>query len=275
VQLVLDDSRQSAAPSIRRARQMLDSYSRQIGSLRLLARGVNPGVISALAIEEKDIATPQSQAARILAMLPYFIIFSVFIGGMYLAIDTTAGERERGSLEPLIINPVGRHELVLGKLGATLVFTLLAVVETLLGFYVMLNYLPLESLGVKLSFGLGALSLVFLLTVPMMLLAGSLQMIVATLTRSYKEAQTYLGFMPLVPAIPGLFLALSPVKAKWWMMLIPTFGEQLLINQVMRGEEIPPFHVLLSAVTTVLVGVALTVIAILMHTRERILFGRQ
>jgi sodium transport system permease protein len=81
--------------------------------------------------------------------------------------------------------------------------------------------------------------------------------------------------MPLVPAIPGLFLALSPVKAKWWMMLIPTFGEQLLINQVMRGEAIPPFHVLLSAVTTVLVGVALTVIAILMHTRERILFGRQ
>jgi sodium transport system permease protein len=275
VQLVLDDSRQSAAPSIRRARQMLESYSQQIGSLRLLARGVNPGVISALAIEERDIATPQSHAARILAMLPYFIIFSVFIGGMYLAIDTTAGERERGSLEPLIINPVGRHELVLGKLGATLVFTLLAVVETLLGFYVMLNYLPMESLGVKLSFGLGALSLVFLLTVPMMLLAGSLQMIVATLTRSYKEAQTYLGFMPLVPAIPGLFLALSPVKAKWWMMLIPTFGEQLLINQVMRGEAIPPFHVLLSAVTTVLVGVALTVIAVLMHTRERILFGRQ
>ena len=274
VQLVLDDSRQSAAPSIRRTRQMLSAYSQQIGSLRLLARGINPGVISALAVEEMDIATPQSQAARILAMLPYFIIFSVFIGGMYLAIDTTAGERERGSLEPLVINPVGRHELVLGKLGATLIFTLVAVIETLLGFYVMLNYLPAEAVGVKMSLGLYALSLIFLLTLPMMLLAASLQMIVATLTRSYKEAQTYLGFMPLVPAMPGLFLALSPVKAKSWMMLIPTFGEQLLINQVMRGEAVLPFHVLISATTTITIGIALTVIAILMYGREQIVFGR-
>jgi len=274
VQLVLDDSRQSAAPSIRRTRQMLSAYSQQLGSLRLLARGINPGVISALAVEEMDIATPQSQAARILAMLPYFIIFSVFIGGMYLAIDTTAGERERGSLEPLVINPVGRHELVLGKLGATLIFTLVAVIETLLGFYVMLNYLPAEAVGVKMSLGLYALSLIFLLTLPMMLLAASLQMIVATLTRSYKEAQTYLGFMPLVPAMPGLFLALSPVKAKSWMMLIPTFGEQLLINQVMRGEAVLPFHVLISATTTITIGIALTVIAILMYGREQIVFGR-
>ena len=253
---------------------MLSAYSQQLGSLRLLARGINPGVISALAVEEMDIATPQSQAARILAMLPYFIIFSVFIGGMYLAIDTTAGERERGSLEPLVINPVGRHELVLGKLGATLIFTLVAVIETLLGFYVMLNYLPAEAVGVKMSLGLYALSLIFLLTLPMMLLAASLQMIVATLTRSYKEAQTYLGFMPLVPAMPGLFLALSPVKAKSWMMLIPTFGEQLLINQVMRGEAVLPFHVLISATTTITIGIALTVIAILMYGREQIVFGR-
>jgi len=275
VQLVLDDSRQSAAPSIRRARQLLSAYSQQLGVLRLLARGVNPGIISALAVEEIDVATPQSQAARILAMLPYFIIFSVFIGGMYLAIDTTAGERERGSLEPLMINPVSRYELVVGKLGATLMFTFVAVIETLLGFYVMLNLLPAESLGVKISFGLGAMALIFLLTLPMMLLAASLQMIVATLTRSYKEAQTYLGFMPLVPALPGLFLALSPVKAKWWMMLIPTFGEQLLINQVMRGEQVLPVNVCISASATITIGIALTIIAILMYGREHILFGRQ
>jgi len=106
------------------------------------------------------------------------------------------------------------------------------------------------------------------------LLAAALQMIVATLTRSYKEAQTYLGFMPLVPALPGLFLALSPVRIRWWMMLIPTFGEQLLINQVMRGETILPSNVLLSAAAMTAIGIALTAIAIRMYTRERILFGR-
>jgi len=274
VQLVLDESRQSAAPSIRRAKQMLSAYSQQIGVLRLLARGINPGITSALAVEELSVATPQSQAARILSMLPYFIIFSVFIGGMYLAIDTTAGERERGSLEPLVINPVDRGELVVGKLGATLIFTLVAVIETLLGFYIMLNYLPAESLGVKISWDISSIIFIFLLTLPMMLLAASLQMIVATLTRSYKEAQTYLGFMPLIPALPGLFLALSPVKIKSWMMLIPTFGEQLLINQVMRGEAIQPFHGIISATTTITIGIALTIVAILMYEREHILFGR-
>jgi sodium transport system permease protein len=274
VRLVMDDSRQSSAPSIRRTKQLLTAYSQQIGSLRLLARGVNPSVTSALAIEEMDVATPQSQAARILAILPYFIVFSIFIGGMYLAIDTTAGERERGSLEPLVINPVGRHELVLGKLGATLLFTVAAVIETLLGFYIMLNNLSSESLGVKISMGPSALLQIFAITIPMMLLAASLQMIVATLTRSYKEAQTYLGFMPIIPALPGLFLAISPVKVKAWMMLIPTFGEQLLINQVMRGEALLLFNVILSATTTFALGIALLFIAIRMYSRERILFGR-
>jgi sodium transport system permease protein len=177
-------------------------------------------------------------------------------------------------LEPLVINPVGRRELVLGKLAATLVFTFVAVIETLLGFHIMLNYLPAESVGVQISLGIGAIMFILLLTVEMMLLAASLQIIIATLTRSYKEAQTYLSFMPLIPALPGLVLALSPVKIKSGMMLIPTFGEQLLINQVMRGEALNPLNGLISAVTTVTLGIALTIAAILMYGRERVLFGK-
>ncbi|MBS1245715.1 MAG: Na+ transporter permease, partial [Chloroflexi bacterium] len=141
VQLVADRSRQSASVAVSRARGLLETYSRQIGSQRLLARGINPAVVEALAIGRIDVSTPQSQAAGLLNITPYFIIFSIFIGGMYLAIDTTSGERERGSLEPLLINPVARWELVLGKLGAALVFIVIAVVETLIGFAVVLNFL--------------------------------------------------------------------------------------------------------------------------------------
>jgi sodium transport system permease protein len=274
VQMVMDDSRGSAQPSIRRARAMLDAYSRQIGSLRLLARGVHPAVISALAIEEVDVATPQSQAASLLNMLPYFIVFSLFIGGMYLAIDTTVGERERGSLEPLLINPAARSELVLGKLGATLVFTVVAVVETLLAFYVMLNVLPTESLGVKMSLHTDTLLIIFAIVIPVVLLTSSLQMIVATFTRGFKEAQNYLSFMMIVPALPGMFLAFIPVKIKLWMMLIPIFAQQLLINQALRGETLKWNHSLVSAVVTIAVGFLLTFLAIRMYERERILFGR-
>jgi sodium transport system permease protein len=274
VQLVMDESRGSAQSSIRRARALLESYSRQIGSLRLLARGVHPAVTLALAIEEVDVATPQSQAATLLNMLPYFIVFSLFIGGMYLAIDTTVGERERGSLEPLLINPAARSELVLGKLGATLVFTIVAVVETLLAFYVMLNVLPTESLGVKISLHTNTLWVIFLIVIPVMLLTSSLQMIVATFTRGFKEAQNYLGFMMIIPALPGMFLAFVPVKVKLWMMLIPIFAQQLLINQALRGEVLDWIQTLVSAIVTIAVGVVLTVLAIRMYERERVLFGR-
>jgi sodium transport system permease protein len=274
VQLVMDDSRGSSQPTIRRARNMLASYSRQIGSLRLLARGVHPSVTSALAIEEVNVATPQSQAASFLNMLPYFIVFSLFVGGMYLAIDTTVGERERGSLEPLLINPAARSELILGKLGATLVFTVIAIVETLLGFYIMLNVLPTEALGVKISLSFGTLGIIFMISIPMMLLASSLQMIVATYARGFREALNSLSFMMIIPALPGLFLVFIPVKDKLWMMLIPIFGQQLLINHALRGEALDWIYSSASAAVTLAVGALLTCMAIRMYEGERILFGR-
>jgi len=274
VQLVLDDSRQSASVSIQRARSLLESYSRQIGVLRLLARGVSPNVGEALAIENLDVSTPQSQAASFLNLMPYFMIFSVFIGGTGVAIDATAGERERGSLEPLVINPIARWELLLGKLGATLPFTLFSVAETLIGFAVMLNYVPLEQLGVKVSLSPVTLLGVFGITLPMMLLAAALQIIIATFTRSFKEAQNYLSLLPLVPALPGMFLAFVPVKPELWTMLIPTFGQQLLIIQLMRGEQPSTLNVIVSAAVTLAIGIVLTFTAAKLYEREQVLFGR-
>jgi sodium transport system permease protein len=272
---VVDESRDVSRVPVQRARRLLDAYSRQIGSLRLLARGVNPEVVRTLAIDTVDVSTPQSQAASFLGLMPYFLIFSVFIGGMYLAIDSTAGERERGSLEPLLMNPVARSELVLGKLSAVLVFTLVAVVETLVAFAVVLDYLPLESMiGVSMSLSPSSLVKVLLIVIPMLPLAAAIQLIIASFTRSFKEAQNYLSLLPLVPALPGLFLTFMPVKPKLWAMLIPTFGQQLLINQVMRGEALSVLFVAVSAAVTSLVALVFVLGAIRLYERERILFGR-
>lgn len=274
VRLIADESRQSASVSIRRAKALLGQYSAQIGRLRLLVRGVDPAVVDALAMEETDVATPQSQAAMFLNILPYFIIFSVFIGGMYLVIDTIAGERERGSLEPLLTNPVARSELLLGKLAATIVFAVFSVVETILGFYVMLNIMPTESFGVQVSMSLEAMALIFLIALPMLILASALQMIIATFTKSVKEAQTYLNFLPLIPALPGMVLVFLPLKVQFWMMLIPTFAQQLLINQVMRGEVLESLYVAISTVVTLAAGLVLVAVAIKMFEREQVLVGR-
>lgn len=275
VRLILDGSRNTATVTIRRTERLVEAYSRQIGVLRLIARGVSPAVIDALAIEQVDVATPQSQAASLLNLMPYFLIFSTFIGGMYLAIDATAGERERGSLEPLLINPIARWELVMGKLGATLLFTWVSVIETLLAFVILLRFVPFdEAIGLRIDLALGAFVVIFLITLPMTLLAVPLQFIIATYTRSFKEAQNYLSILPLVPALPGMFLAFIPFKPTLWSMLIPTFGQQLLINQVMRGEAVAPTHIAVSAAITVATGAVLVALAVRLYASERVLFGR-
>lgn len=275
VQLVFDSSRQAAAGNIRRAEDALAGYGSQLAVLRLQARGVSPSVVAPLAIESIDIATPESQAAQLLNVLPYFIIFAIFVGGMGLTIDMTAGERERGSLEPLLINPLSRAEFVLGKLLASLVPTIFSVLASLLGFAAVINLMPVgEQLGVRLSLPPLALLGIFLLTLPMMLLASALQMIIATSSRTVKEAQSYLGFLPLIPALPGLFLAFIPIRPTLWMMLVPTFGQQLLINQLMRGEAVDPLFVAASALVTLAAGGLLALAAVRLFGREQVLFGR-
>jgi sodium transport system permease protein len=231
-------------------------------------------VTSALAIEEVNVATPPSQAATLLNILPFFMVLSVFMGGMYLAIDTTVGERERGSLEPLLINPATRSELILGKLFATVPFVLIAIIETLLGFYLMLNVFPSETLGMRVNLRIETLWMLFWITIPIVLLASSLQMIVATRTRGLREALNYLGYMMIIPALPGLFMVFIPVKEKLWMMLIPIFGQQLLINQAIRGDMLDWVHAIAAAAATIAAGIALTIVAIRMYEREHILFKR-
>lgn len=274
VQLVHDRSRRSAATNVRRARSLLEGYSRQIGSLRLRVRGVDPRVVSALSLEERDVSTPQSQAASLLSIAPYFIIFALFVGGMYLAIDSTAGERERGSLEPLLLNPVKRSSLVMGKMVATLLFTALAVAETLGGFALVLNYFPVEEyVGVQMSLPPLSVLAIFLISCPMMLLAVSLQLLVASSTHSFKEAQNYITLLTFVPAIPALILSMVPTRLTNQLALVPMVGQQLLINQIMRADEVEPLHVGLSAASTIVFAVAVILVVIRLYHRERFVTG--
>jgi sodium transport system permease protein len=274
VQIMADNSRPSAQLAISRTQALLDSYSKEIGAQRLTARGMSSTLTEVLALEKVDVATPQSRGAFILNLLPYFIIFAAFSGGLYITIDMVTGERERNSLEPLVINPVTRQELVLGKLSAALLFTAIGVAETLIGFALMLTIAPVEKLGVQLTPAPLTFFWVFLITLPIMLVAGSLQMVVATFTRNFREALTYLSLIPLVPALPGLFISFLPIKAELWMMLIPTGGQQLLINQLLRGETVNLFYVGISTLATLATGAVLIGLATRLFARERMILGR-
>ena len=125
-----------------------------------------------------------------------------------------------------------------------------------------------------MSIDVGALGMILLICLPMVLLASAIQMIIATFARSFKEAQTYVGFLPLVPALPGIGLAFLPVKPALWTMLIPTFGQQILINQLMRGEGVSVVNVAVSVGVTLALAVALTAVAVRLFSREQVLFGK-
>lgn len=274
LQMVLDTSRQSAMMDVERTRNLISTYSQQLAAMRLMVRGVSPVLLSPLQTERVDVATPQTQALLFLNMMPYFVVLVVFTGGMYVILDSTAGERERGSLEPLLINPATRGDFVLGKLAASLPFATAAVALNLLAFAMAFNLFPIEDyIGFSMRLNVKALFSIFLLAFPMILLASAVQMIIASFARSFKEAQTYTSFLPLVPAIPGMVLAFLPVKANVGLMLIPTFGQQIIINQLMRSEPIDPTMVMVSSVTTLVLAFGLFILAVRLYNRERIILG--
>ena len=274
IQLVFDSTRQSAAADISRAENLLEGYSNYIGLLRLSMRGVSPEVIRVLRIEEVDTATPQSQALIFLSMLPYFIIFAIFNGASPVITDATAGERERGSLEPLLINPLPRGWVAVGKMLAAMPFAMINLFITLAGFAAIFQFLPIEKfLGVQIGFNIGTLTSVFLICLPIVVLACAIQTLIASYAKTTKEAGTYLPFIGLIPSLPGLALAFLPVKPDLWTMLIPTFGQQILINQFLRTEPISGINILISTAITLLLSVLITFIAIKLYEGERIIKG--
>jgi len=274
VRLVLDASRQSAQPAILRARALVEGYGRQLGLQRLLVRGVHPGLVQAILVEESDLSTPESRAALVLNVLPYFVILSVFVGGMATAIDTTTGERERQSLELLLANPVPRSVLALAKIGATALFAGVALIETLIGFGVVPLLLPAASLGFTARLDAAPLLRTFLLCLPLVALLSAVQILIAARARTFKTAQTTLSLLMLVPVLPGMMLAFLPVVLRPWMALVPTLGEQLVVARLLRGETVAPAFVVGTVAATTAWATLLVALAVRAFQGERIVFGR-
>jgi sodium transport system permease protein len=274
LQLVEDSSLNKSRPQVLRARRLLDAWVRRTSALRMIARGVSPTLVSPLELTEVDLATPEKTAANVLAMLPVYLLMAVFVGGLYLAIDCTAGERERGSLEALLVNPVGRGAIVMGKWLAVAVATLAAVLVSLAGFAAALEALPLQNLGVRFHFGAATVAGLLAACVPMALFASALQMTLAFFARSFKEATTYLSLLMMVPILPAVFFAVQPVKSALWMMLLPVVGQTLLMGDAMRGEPSPASWYALAALASLAGSAALLAWAARLLKSEKIVFGR-
>jgi sodium transport system permease protein len=240
VELVYDSSRPlQSGTTIARTRALLTGYAEQMGTLRLVARGIHPSVAKPLRVASRDLATPEARFDFGQQMIPYLMILLGFIGGMQLAIDSTAGERERQSLEPLLATPASREAILSGKIIATAVFAFLSVFTTLIAYKVAFTYVVTSRAGgFSMNLPTEALLQMFLVLLPVLLLGAALLTALAAFAKSYREAQSYLPMIMFLPMIPTMYLMVSPVKNQLWMMAIPFLSQNQLILKVLRKEAI-------------------------------------
>jgi sodium transport system permease protein len=258
---------------MRRVKGLLHGYGAQIGHLRLQLRGVSPTVRSAIMVKDVDLSTPQSRGMLVMIMLPYVLMITAFTGGMHLAIDSTAGEKERKSLEPLLINPVPRWQIMLGKMSATATFAFASLLLTLVSFRFAFPLLPTGALGVDLNLSANAIGGILLAISPVVILAAAMLTTLAAFAKSLREAQSYMGLVFLIPMIPSLIFMVNPMKPETWMMAIPMFSQNLLIGEYVRGESVSPLWLGMSMGSTLLIGLGFAAIAATLFNRPRIVFS--
>jgi sodium transport system permease protein len=274
LQIIADSSRNDARPTVDRVRRLLTQYGAEIGSLRLIARGVSPAAARPLDVEDIEVSTAQQRAAQILTFIPMFIIMAGFVGGMQIATDSTAGERERGSLEPLLVNPAPRLVFVGGKWLAAAAAAVASMLLTTVLCANLPRFLPLEEMSIRFRIGPEHMGGILGAALPMCLFSSALQSAVATLARSFKEAQSYMGILILLPMIPGVMGALYPLGNAPWMYAMPMLGPYVLLTDVLSGQPPAMNHFLISAGMSVVASAILVRITATLFESERIIFGR-
>lgn len=270
LELHFDRTHDRAQTTLRRVRALLEQHGAATGALRLVARGIDPTVARAVVVEERDAAGVDPMLAMLVAFFPYGLIFAAFFGGMYLAIDSTSGERERMTLEPLLLNPVPRAQLVLGKLGATVLFSTVSLALCVAAMAAGLSLVPQMPGGFELALPPAKAAQIFLIALPVVLLASASQMLIASFTRSYREAQTYVQLFQLIPIVPSLVQMISPVEPTPASLLTPVLGQSVLISLVGRGRPLEWSQLVMSWGGTLALGALFALAVVWFYRREKL-----
>lgn len=271
LRLYADASNRESQRDVERTRVLIAAYAQEIATQRLILRGIDPSVLAPLVVQDVDVSTPAGRAASVVGLLSFFLILALMTGGMYLAIDTTVGERERGTLESLLATPVERESLLVGKLATTATFMLLALMLTTVSFFFVLSRVNLEELGMSANLGpITALKIIGV-TAPLIPAAAALLTLVAAFTRSAREAQAWLSVTQLLPTLPLVFAGMANLSPSPALMLVPSLSQHFLIMRLLRAEPIAYDELAASIASSLILGVVLLIGATRIYRRERLL----
>lgn len=271
ITIVADNSDEKLQNSIRRLEKQLQSYSTEMGSLRLIARGIDPRVMQPLKVSVHDQATTDSKGGMILGIAIFTMIYSVFISGMNLAIDTSAGERERNSLALLLSHPLTTRQLVLSKIIAVSLFALLGLVLILLVSKVAYTFVPWQELGFSVNITTEFMALMLVVGIPVALMAACLQLFVSFMAKTFKEAQSYLTMVLFVPL--ALSMAASYNIAPDMLQWLPVSGQQQALMDFIKGKDLPMLQLLVSTLGTLAIAVLLAFGMERSLKSEKVIFG--
>lgn len=240
ITLITESSRDRSGPIVGKLSRELQRYSDTIGNERMILRGVSPAIARPIQIEEYDLATPEQRSARFLQIMSFYALFAGLMGAIAAALDVTAGERERQTLEPLLTTPVTAVELALGKWLAVSAINLLAVTTSLLGFLIALQFVPLAKLGIPFNFGIREFCGFMGVLVPFAFMVPAVFLAAGSAAKTAKEAQSSLGMGASLVGMLPLISFFRQTQPPWWDAWVPVNGQYAVLSKVLRSEVIAP-----------------------------------
>jgi len=269
LELVTDSANQRASAGAGPVTRLVNGFGQERATLHLMLRGVAPALLSPVDMNERDLASPGARASRITSMIPMFVIMAVLYGCLTAALDSTSGERERGSLEPLLMNPAKHLGLVTGKWLAVALLGAGVAGLCSLSFIPAQLLLKSDSLAAMFRFGWGEVAGFALVLLPLCAALGAVLMAVAIRTKTFKEAQASATLVMTGVSMAPLVSIMNPGGDSPWYFWIPGLGQNQLMMLVLKGEPIG----LLQwgpAVLTALLLTSACVVYVARHMREAV-----
>ena len=256
LEVVSDSANKQAESGTGRLTRLLAGFSRERATLSLALRGVSPELLEPVQVEERDLASTQTRATQVTGMLPFFVLMAVLYGALNAALDTTAGERERGSLEPLLMNPSTRWSLVLGKWGAVASLSMLIAVLSCFSFLPAQWLLRSDTLQALFQFGLREALLFLVVLLPLAAALSALLMAVAIRCKTFKEAQANSTVLVLGVSLLPLVTVFNLGGEAAWHLWVPALAQNTLMTRVLKGEDFSAAQVLIPLAVCVALTVA-------------------
>lgn len=267
LEIVYDEARNESQSQARRLGSALNQISQVIGAQRMLMRGVDSSVQRVFAIRRLDVSSESASGpAALLMILPYFLIMGLIQAAMFVASDATAGERERNTLEPLLINPVSTTQVILGKVLANCLVCLAVIGLSCLTFFLGTKMIPVQEIGLIIrssDFVIVAIALV-----PLIMMFAPLMTFLGTFAKSVREAQTWLSLVFVLAIIPSLIQMVIQNKVVAWQLALPVWSQQYLINEVLKGGSVTLLQWLISSSGALLLGSIFLVLAVRQYRRQ-------